>query len=355
MLRSLVIVLAACGGNPSTPTPKPAPHIAITSPRPGMTMRYRTCSDRGHVSLETTGASATSWVTSPASEQDRGLAVDGRIHADPLAWVARRGDLIVRATGMTRTALAEDLSRIDTTTATRHVVDGHRLPWAGAFDGVTFESPGAVYVARFVHYSVFGGMKETPTTTIAGAPFRWGRSDQPTNDDGDGPLIPSWHGEVFLGRLVLTIDAQGHQADEKTFLAFASQTLRAALADPDPACRDRPGRWSAGFKRSPSDAVQMIGSELVVERTNQRIELSVGDDGTVRANRRPIGQITVNGYVMRWVRGTPEILGVVDARNQFTYEASKQVVSIDLTTADRAGYRGDPAGRLLAALALLLI
>lgn len=315
-----------------------------------MKLRYRTCSDRGHVTIESRPGPATSWTTRPATEQDLTAdpTIEGRVRVEAPAWIAERGDLTVRATGMDPAAFDGALAGIDTSTA-QHVVGGHRLPWPGALEAVSFAERDAFYGARFASYSTWGGLKQRPITPIAGAPFRWGRFDHPSDDHGGGPLIPSWHGEVFLGRVVLEVDAAGARVDEASFLAFAEQVVRAAATDPDPACRDRPGRWGAGYQRSPSDVVQLIGSKLVVDRKT----IEVGDDGTIRTNGRPIGQVTVNGYVFRWVAGTPELVGVV-SRNTFTYEASKQSVPIDLATADRAGYRGDPAGRLLAALALLI-
>ncbi len=361
MLRSLTLVLlAGCGGTPpapTTPTPNPTPHITITSPRAGMKMHYRTCSDQGYVSIASTPDPARSWTTRPATESDlsRDRTIEGGVPAELPAWIADRGDLTVRATGMDRAAFDGTLAGIDIGTGV-HVVGGRRLPWPGVLDGVSFDEVDAFYGARFTHYSTFGGMAQRPITPIAGAPFRWGRYDQPRDDHGRGPLIPGWHGEFFLGRVVFEVDAAGNRTDEASFLAFAEQVVRAALTDPDPTCRDRPGRSGAGYRQSPTDVVQLIGSELEVDRNNTRVRVGVGDDGTIRADGRPIGRVSVNGYVFRWVAGTPELLGVVNSRtNKFTFEASKQEIAIDLATADRAGYRGDPAGRLMAALALLLI
>lgn len=354
-MRFLLLVLAGCGAKSPVPSPAAPAPLTITSPKPAMKLRYRTCSNQGQVAVESMPGPAASWKTRPATEQDltHARTIEGRIPIEAPAWVGERGDVTVRATGMDRTAFDASLARFGTPTASQ-VIAGHRLPWGGSFDGISFEGTDEVYVARFSDYSVWGGMAGRPVTAIAGAPFRWGRFDQPQDDRGGGPLIPGWHGEVFIGRVVFTVDAAGNNADEATFLAFADQVIRAALVDPDPDCRSRPGRWGTGYVRSPTDVVQLIGSTLQVQRNGARAVIGVGDDGTIRENNRPIGQISTNGYVFRWIKGTPELVGVVDSRGQFTYEATKQVIAIDLTTADRAGYRGDPAGRLMAALALLI-
>jgi hypothetical protein len=350
-VAAAAFALAACAskeGSMST-----VPRISLTPVNAGLHLHYRACSDEGHISIEVGGShpraptssrvmiGTEQWSIDAATEQDLAgdPTIDHGLRTHTPALIATRTDsaITVLTTGIDRTELVELLGGLGSANGTGNARDHHfidpwhlHLPWPAAFDHLVLSGDDEFYGGRFIGYSLTGGMNTVAPTPIAGLPFRWSRGDQPSDDHGRGPLIPAWHGEVLVGGVVLEVNAQGTRANEKTYLVVVEQILRAVAANPDAACRDWPGRL--GYTPSSSDAVKLVAGELALDFPAQgmpKSRVSIGADGTIRANGRRIASIAVNGYTFAWKDGLHSLIGVLGPRGEFQYEGTGDVLSID--------------------------
>lgn len=358
------LVAGACGSPPAVVAPvsgsTASPGVAVTTVLPGATIHYVACSAVGHASIELVSGqalpAAPQWTISEASANDlaRDPTIEQRVRRERPAFAARGGNATIITTGMSRTELERMLATLSSTDgvddpSAHHAVDGAHLhlPWPAEFDGMTARLGDDFYAARFAYSSVFGGMAKSPSTPIAGGLYPWAVLKSPTKDDGSGPLVTSWHGEVFVHDATFSTDAVGAGVSDASYLAFTEQALGAARAAAPTGCRVRTG--GPPYELA-ADAVPFVRTQVQFADAGRQRTVEVYDDGSVREGGIPIGSFSSNGMMFRYDQGVPRIVGQVDRRETIQVDNLPAATITDTLAA--ASYSGPAQDRVPVALAL---